>query len=217
MSEKAQNKFITSVEQQQKNKHRYNVYIDGEYSFAVHADVLIKYRLLKGREINPQELEEILIAEELNRAKQVALNYLSYRPRTVEELRNHLLGKGFEGDHCHEVTSQMQKLGYLNDREYAKQWIQERKNARPRGKYLLRQELLRRGIDKEIADDVIDQELTSDEAMQMIKTLVDKKYRNAHFSDFYELKMKMIPFLQRKGFSFELILAVLEKIKGEYL
>ena len=217
MSEKAQNKFITSVEQQQKNKHRYNVNIDGEYSFAVHADVLIKYRLLKGREINPQELEEILIAEELNRAKQVALNYLSYRPRTVEELRNHLLGKGFEGDHCQEVTSQMQKLGYLNDREYAKQWIQERKNARPRGKYLLRQELLRRGIDKEIADDVIDQELTSDEAMQMIKTLVDKKYRNARFSDFYELKMKMIPFLQRKGFSFELILAVLEKIKGEYL
>jgi regulatory protein len=217
VSEEVKNNFITSVEQQQKNKHRYNIYIDGEYSFAVHEDILIKYRLLKGREIELQELKEILASEELNRAKQAALNYLSYRPRTVEELRNQLLTKGFEVDVCSEITFQMQQQGYLDDEEYAKQWVRERKHSRPRGKYLLRQELVRRGIDKDIVDEVIDQELSPDEAIQMIKSLIDKKYRNVRFSDYHELKMKMIPFLQRKGFSFDLILSVLEKIKAKYL
>ena len=51
--------IITKVEKQKRGKHRYNIYLNEEYAFSVHEDILIKHRLNKGESLHPQEIERL--------------------------------------------------------------------------------------------------------------------------------------------------------------
>lgn len=84
---------VTMVEKQKKNQHRYNVYIDGSFSFSIHEDVMIKYRIFKGTEINREQMEEMLHEDEKQQAYAQALRYLGRKPRTGFEIRERLKQK----------------------------------------------------------------------------------------------------------------------------
>ncbi|WP_276912611.1 RecX family transcriptional regulator [Aneurinibacillus aneurinilyticus] len=208
--------MITRLERQKKNKHRINVYLNGEYAFAIHEDVLIKYRLSKGCELDEADMKELLEAEEKNRAVQYGLNYISHRPRTAEEVRKYLLAKGFPIFAAEEAVTGFIERKYIDDKEYARLWVEERLRLKPRGRHLLRQELQARGIypdDIEAALAGIEQ--GDEEAACLV--LARKKYAHQHFDSFQGMRNKVGPFLQRKGFSHDIIKKTLEKLKNDKL
>lgn len=209
--------IITSIEQQKKNRSRYNIYINHEFSFAVHEDILVKYRLMKGREIDPEEIKEVLIAEERNRAMQYALRFLSYRPRTATEVSEHLQRKGFLREDIDGIISYLQDKKYLDDQSYALQWVEERKRLKPRGRSLLRMELIQRGIDDHLADQALEDQLTGQEEREMIENWIHKKCSQKKFPNLYEMKKRIVPFLQRKGFPLDLILEVVHTVGEDFL
>lgn len=57
-------KEITRLERQKKHPHRINVFLNDEYGFAIHEDIIVKYRLLKGKKISEADIEELLLADE---------------------------------------------------------------------------------------------------------------------------------------------------------
>lgn len=205
---------ITRLERQKKNKHRINVYLDGEYAFAIHEDVLVKYRLNKGCKLDEADMKELLDAEEKNRAVQYTLRYISHRPRTVEEVRRYLLDTGFPASVADETVSGFIKRKYLDDRAYARQWVEERLRLKPRGRHLLRQELQARGIDGEDVEAALAQVEQEDEEAACL-SIARKKYRQKRFGSFQEMRNKIGPFLQRKGFPHEIIKKTLETLKNE--
>ncbi|MBP1931566.1 regulatory protein [Ammoniphilus resinae] len=207
---------ITSITVQKNNTKRYNIYVNGEYAFAVHEDILVKYQLLKGKELNPEEMREILAAEELNRAEQYALRYLSHRPRTAKEMFEYIIAKGFQTAQSDTTVKKLIDKGYINDEAFAEQWIEERMRLRPRGRYLLFQELTSRGIDEGIVEQKLSQILNQEDEIAMIEQLIQKKFRGHTFESEWEMKKKIIPFLQRKGFSLNHSLSAISKIKKEY-
>jgi len=207
---------ITSITLQKNNQKRYNIYVNGEYAFAVHEDILVKYQLLKGKELNPEEMREILAAEELNRAEQYALRYLGHRPRTEKEVFDYIVSKGFHAEQSQTIVGELKSKGYINDEAFAQQWIEERMRLRPRGRYLLMQELTNKGIDEGIALQKLAQILNQEDEIAMIVQLIQKKFRGHSFESEWEMKKKVIPFLQRKGFSLDHSLTAISKIKKEY-
>jgi regulatory protein len=213
----SEDKVITLIEQQKRNHQRYNIYINNDYSFAVHQDILVKYRLMKGMSIDREFVEEILLAEERNRAEQYALRYLGFRPRTKQEMITYLTAKGFDAKDCQDVVDQLLKRGYLNDELYAEQWISERKRLKPRGRYLLKQELLHKGIEEPVVEDVSARTLSDSEEKEMILLLIEKKFSNHKFANSYAMKKKIIPYLQRKGFPLDTILSVIYSIQRQYI
>lgn len=207
---------ITSIERQ-KNRPRYNIYINEEFAFAIHEDILIKFRLAKGKEMDPKDVTDILRAEEKHRAEQYALRYISFRPRTSHEVFEYLQKKGFEEDDCRVIISSCAEKGYINDQAYASMWIEERKRLKPRGRHLLRQELSQRGIKDEMVDEALAEQLSSEEEKQIIIQLIQKKYEGQFFSTLFDMKKKIIPYLQRKGFPLNVILSALHEVKDKYV
>lgn len=205
---------ITRLERQKRNKQRINVYINEEYAFALHEDVLIKYRLTKGAELNEADMRELLEAEERSRAEQYALRYIGHRPRTMEELRGYLHGKGFPDEVAVEIVARFVERKYLDDRLYAKQWIEERMRLKPRGRHLLQQELHHKGIDKRLIAEALN-ELDRDEEYEACLICARKKNARRTFVSHAEMRSKTGAFLQRKGFPLDTINRVLCDLSEE--
>ena len=147
---------ITRIERQEGRKGRYHLYIQGfDSPLSIHEDVLVRLRLSKGMEINLAEIEEILDLEEQTKVKQAALRYLSYRPRTEQELDRYLEQAGFEKHHREVVIAELSNLGYIDDRQFAAQWIKSRREIKGYGNLRLRQELQQKGIASEMIEELL--------------------------------------------------------------
>lgn len=83
---------ITKVERQKKSDHRYIIHF-GAYNMTVHEDVMIKYRMITGNSFMKADLEEIVVADERQRAYVEGLRYLERKPRTAMEMTRRLRQK----------------------------------------------------------------------------------------------------------------------------
>ncbi len=191
---------ITAVRQDGKNRHRYQVFVDGEFAFDVHEDILIAYNLLKGTIIEPGVADEILAAEERHRAYLAALRYLGIRPRTAHQLERYLTEKGFSPELVHDIRRQCQDEGYVDDYAFARQWVSERLYGKQRGTFALRLELAQKGISREIADAAVG-EIDPEEELAAARRFAVKRLRRLTGPVDAAKERKLLAALQRKGFS----------------
>jgi regulatory protein len=77
---------------------------------------------------------------------------LAIRPRTTHELRLRLVALGYPRELVDVTVDRLLALGYLDDEAYARAWVGGRDRSRPRGTAALRQELLRKGLGRELVD-----------------------------------------------------------------
>ena len=82
---------VTTLEIQKRNKELVNVYLDGEYAFAL--DIMAAAHLQKGQQLSDEEIAELQNQDEITRAIDRAVRFLSYRPRSVHEIRRNLADK----------------------------------------------------------------------------------------------------------------------------
>jgi regulatory protein len=88
---------------------------------------------------------------------EAAARFLEARPRSVAEVRRRLTSAGYRADLVEGAIARMGELGVLDDEAFARAWIESRDRARPRGERALREELRLKGIDREIADRLLDE------------------------------------------------------------
>ncbi len=206
---------ITRIEKPSPRTKRYNIYIDGEVLLSVHEDVLVKYRLQKGMKIDEKEIHALLEAEEYNKAKRVALHYLSYRPRTVQELKMHLARKGYESEKTERIINELKALGFLNDLEYAKAWVDERQRHKGFGKNRLRQELLKKGIASSIADEVLTN-MDEGEQRQLAISIAERRYSRIKSEPWQKVERRLGNYLVRQGYSMSIVYEVLHLFRTRY-
>lgn len=208
-------KTITKIEQQNNNKRRYNVYLDDEYAFSVHEDILVSNRLLKGKEIELVEMNNILAEDEKNKVWQKALKYLSFKPRTKEEVKQYLLKNGYKLDYIKEVLDKIEEHNLLNDHLYAELFVKQRIASNPKGKKLLAIELKNKGIDDSTVENSLeqfDEELEYKLALELIEK---RKYRFNNEDQAKSYK-KMASFLERRGFSYSTIKRILNNLRSDF-
>ena len=189
---------ITQVEQQKKNRSRYNLYLDGEYALSVHEDLLIQYRLLKGETVDKLQLEEILRADEKHRAYLDAIRFISVRARSEAEVRKKLVTRGYEPDLIAGVLRQLGEQGYLNDRDFAELWTKERITLQKKGRKWVEQELRQKGIEKKLVADAISK-IDPDEEKEQALAIASKRWKQMS-GDSADKKRKLYAFLARRGY-----------------
>ena len=86
---------------------------------------------------------------------EACLRFLEARARSAAEVRRRLLLHGYRADLVDGAIERLTELGMIDDSAFAKQWVESRDRARPRGERALRQELARKGIDRAIADETL--------------------------------------------------------------
>jgi len=203
-------KIITKIETQKKNPKRRSVFIDGKFAFGLDEEVLYKLGVKKGDSLTEQQIQKITKEERKKEAKDVALKILSFRRRTEKQVKDKLQKKGFDEKTIKATIDKLKEFDLINDLEFATAWVKDRLAFKPRGKKLLKQELWKKGIKKEMIEQVTE-ELCQDEDKSALELLekIKKRYKDLEPK---AAKRRMFNFLLRRGFSYEVARQVLAQI-----
>lgn len=196
---------ITDIKQQVKRQDRYSVYIDKKYSFSLSEGELLKAGLRIGQEFSEQELDELRQKAETDKAMMRAYDQLSRRARSEWEMRDYLKRKDYDNDLINLVVDRLKDRNYLDDREFARAWIENRRLLKKTSKRKLAQELKAKRVDDAIIDEALAQDETDEQAV--LRELIAKKRTQSRYQD----EQKLIAFLARQGFGYGDIKSALQE------
>ncbi|MEW6381658.1 MAG: RecX family transcriptional regulator [bacterium] len=154
--------------------------------------------------------------EDFQRARDLALNYLSCRPRSSKEVYERLRRKGCSDEVAHDVIEYLAERRYLDDRMFAEDWADFSINRKLSGRILLRQELRLKGIPAEIIDDVIRRAYDHPEGREreVALRLARKRIRSFRKGDREKLMRSLISLLARHGFPRSIIRETVLEVLG---
>jgi len=178
--------------------NKIHISIDDEYRATVDSDFWYSQTIRNGDEITDDELTALLDAVGFRRAYNRALDIISRRDHCKKELVQKLSQK-VEKHIAQDVADRVEELGLLNDESYATRLAQELVRRKGMSSFRIRQELISRGISREIADDVAGELDTDDK--ECIINLLNTKFVNRDLSDEKELR-RTINALMRLGYQY---------------
>lgn len=202
---------ITDIKPQ-KRKNRFNIYVDGRFSFGLDADTLVKSGLQINQEISQEEIEKLVKENEFVKVYDRVLKFFSYRPRSEKELRDWFKKKQIGEETQKLIYQKLKHLGYLDDEEFAKWWIEQRTTFRPSGTRLLALELRQKGVTREIIDQQLNNlAIKPFSEHDLAKKVAEKKLKTLKHYSCLEQKQKLASALARRGFSWETVKEVIDE------
>jgi regulatory protein len=199
---------ITKITTQQKNKDRFNIFMDygkgEEYAFSVDSDVLVRFHLKKGLDIDELSIQEIQYQDDIRKAYHLAVNYLARRMRSEKEIKDYLTQKEVEEPIINEILHKLASQKYINDEEYAFSYVRTQINTTDKGPDLITMELKERGITEAFIKQAIAEYLKEDQVEKAIK-ISEKLMKKSTKESQRIVKQKAEQLLLRKGYPFEVI------------
>lgn len=209
---------ITKITAQQKNKDRYNIFMDygkGEqYAFSVDEEVLIKHRLKKGMEMDELSLIEINYQDDIRKAYNLAVGYLAARIRSEKEIRDYLNKKDIEDPVINEVLHKLTEQKYINDLDFAIAYVRTQMNTNDKGVKVIQTELREKGIKNGFIETSLNEytlELQIEKAVKLCEKY-SKKYTNESKR---MLNEKLRSMLMRKGYTNDVIQIAVSELEQE--
>lgn len=203
---------ITAIKAQKRNRQRVSIYLDGEFAFGLSR--FVAAWLEPGRKLSQADIDRLQQEDTYEIAFQKALQFIQHRPRSIEETRRRLDKKGFGEEVVQSTLERLQEKHYLDDSEFARIWIENRNEFRPRSDRLLSYELRLKGL----ADKVIAQALEKHggdqtELAYQAGIKKAKQCRNEDRSVFFK---KVGGFLGRRGFHYEIVKPTVNRLWEEF-
>jgi regulatory protein len=205
---------ITALEPQTQHPERVNLYLDGSFSLAISAELMLKLDLHVGRELSAADLAELQDEQARLQAVERAINYLSFRPRSQAEVRRYLRKKATPPQIIEAVLERLQQLDYVDDRAFASFWQENRQQFSPRGSQAVRNELRMKGVDRDIINETVsdeqDEELARRAAHRKAQSLLQVPEM-----DYTTFRNRLGGFLVRRGFAYDVIARVVRTLWQE--
>jgi regulatory protein len=195
---------ITALDPQAHQPDRWNLALDGTFAFALDGAVVVREGLRVGLELSAEDVERLRAAAQEQDLYAAALRFLAPRPRSRVEVRRRLLRPRPKREPpsaaaVERVLERLERAGYLNDREFAAFWVENRERFSPRSARALGVELRQRGIARETADAATAPELDEERALAAGRA---RSYALRGL-DFQAFRERMGAFLVRRGFGYE--------------
>jgi len=205
MDEKPTAGQVTALKIQARNKNRVNVFLNGEYAFAL--DLSLALPLKIGQQLSALDIEELQTRDQNAKAYNSAVRLLAQRPRSQAEIEQRLQSKKHSSRAITYAIERLFSEGYLNDPEFARFWIEDRSRFRPRSARALRYELRQKGL----ANDVIDEALVELDEEALAWSAVENKLERWRLLDREQFKAKLIGHLARRGFGYQTAMTAFER------
>lgn len=135
---------VSLLQLQRRRSDRVNVHLDEEFAFSLALDLAAGLRL--GQALDEQAIRELKREDAYRIALDRGARYLQARPRSVAEVRQRLVEKECEPEAIERALERMMELGYLDDGEFARWWVGNRLEHKPRSRFALSSELRRCGV-----------------------------------------------------------------------
>ena len=189
---------ITDIRQGVKNPERVNVFINGKFGFSLDIAQAVDLKIKVGREITAEELGEYKKQSDFGKLYQRTLEWVLMRPRSEKEVRDYLCKKIYEKkieeeEYINLIVEKLCSKGYLDDTKFAEYYVENRFVKKGISRKRLRMELVKRGVDTEIIEQVLDGRNDEEEILKIIAK------KRAKYDD-----EKLIAYLCRQGFPYQL-------------
>ena len=215
---------ITDIALQKKNPKRVNVFLEGEFAFGISLDLRFEKKLEIGKNLTEKQIASLVEADQVERLLNKSLKFLSFRPRSEKEIRDHLLWKGKLKDidksdsekaeyekSIERVISKLKKIGQVDDKGFAKWWVEQRQSFKQIGVRAIKVELFQKGIDKDTVSELLDESDESKEVELAVKAS-SKKIQSYKKLEPQEFRIKMGQYLARRGFGWNTIKKVVDTL-----
>lgn len=156
---------------------RIYVFLDGEYALSVPESLWLDSGLSQREEISEEEFEALRDKTQRRLAYLDAVNYLSRRMHSENELRTKLKRKGYPQQAVDESIEKCLEAGYLNDSEYAARLALRLADEKHWGLARIKSELFARGLSREDVD-AATKELSERDFVPVIKQLIQTRYKS---------------------------------------
>lgn len=207
---------ITALETQKNDSDRVSIFLDEEFAFGVHQDIVVKHGLQVGSTLTPEEQQEIEWDEQYVQVKQRALDYLAHKPRTEAEVRRKLRKQDEPESVIEEVIDRLYELRYLDDESYARDYVRNRFASKKYGPVRIRQELIKRGVDRHLAEEAVVDLFDDKDTMAVAWEHAEKRWaRLADEDDLRRRRQKLYRYLRRRGFTSDTITPILDDLERE--
>jgi regulatory protein len=201
---------ITALKVQKRNRQRVNVYIDNRFAFGLAAIEAIQLKV--DQVLNDAEILRLKNKDQVESAHERALNFLSYRPRSIAEVHRYLSEKQFDTPTIDQIITRLSQAGLLDDEAFAHYWLENRDTFKPRASRALRYELGQKGIATVIIDDLLADYDENDAAYRAALPQAQKLARKHNIDTF---RSKLLAFLKRRGFSFDVAHDAVNRLLAE--
>lgn len=200
---------ITKIEAQLKTKGRYSVFVDDKFSFGISELGLIESGMSVGQELSKSELDNLKDQAKIDKVYSQVLSLIARRPRSQWEVEDYLIKKGLKKEPSSQILSKLSKKNFINDVDFAKRWVNNRRLLKNISRRKLRAELLQKRLRPEIVDQALSEDETDE--TQTIKAEIIKKRRVSRYRD----EPKLLAYLARQGYNYSDIKNALDLLKDE--
>lgn len=186
---------ITAIAEQQKDKNRVNVFIDGVYTLSLTLDQILTEKIKPGLQLESKDVERLKKLSSDGKLKQRMYEWLGLRPHSQKELRDYLHRKQVGPEQIELWVKEAQDYHLQDDTSFARWWVEQRRHKN-RSESFIRQELRQKGVDQAtIADVLTDNETKDNDAL---KQLIAKKRTQTRYAD----TKKLTDYLLRQGYRY---------------
>lgn len=206
----AEPRTVTAIEPQKRDPNRISVFLDGEFAFGLHQDVLLECGIARGDQLSEERIAAIQAMEERRRAKEKALRLLAVRSRSRKELSDRLRLAKFPAPAIEAALAEMERLGFIDDAGFAQAWGRNRTATRPTGLYMLRQELRQKGLTDEDVEKGLHAAFQEKSEAELARELASRRKKILATLPEEKAKKRLQDFLLRRGFAWELVHELIE-------
>ncbi|MBS9337762.1 recombination regulator RecX [Fructobacillus parabroussonetiae] len=198
----------------QKRAGRYNLELDGRFAFGISENVLAKFGLMKGRELDKEEIERIKAADLVDQGLKVALNYLSPAIRTKKQVADRLKSKDIKEGVIDQVIDYLVEQQLLDDATYARAYVNTKQVFSPKGPRAIAMELKKAGVAEPLIEAAMEE--YPEEAQLEVAVKLAEKIARTHKRDSTRIRQqKTAQSLAQKGFSFDIASRAVNEIDIE--
>ena len=194
-----------------KRNGQYEIQLDSGKDLCLYEEVILNFSLLLKKNIDEEELDEILLYNQEYDVYYFALKSLKNRFKSVKELRISLLKKEYPVESVESAIHKLLSQGYLDDRSFAKAYINTQMITTSKGPKKIEKELLEKGVSRDIIVDEL-AIFTKDEQIIKIEKIANRLVRSNRSRGGIVLRKKIIQDLHNMGYSGSIVEDVLSSI-----
>ena len=201
--------IVTTLEVKQGKKECVSLFLDDEFTLEI--PLIQAANLRRGQNLSDAEVQGLIDESVVVKAFDKAINLLSIRPRSIEEVRRRLARAGFADSVVAAAIDRLREQRYVDDLAFARFWIENREAFKPMSPRAIAHELYQKGVERDVYDALLEAIDVEDAAYRSSKKQI-WRYRGKMR---YEFKTRLTAMLRRRGFDFDTISRVVLRLECE--
>lgn len=194
---------ITKIERAKKNREKVNIFVNGEYSFSTYDQLLLKFDIFAGKDVDEKWIESVEKETQIFDSKRYLYRILSKKRYTENQIREKLFLRKVDREIIERLLEEFKVNGLIDDGEYIKDYLDYLKSQQKYSKKEIESKLFlkfKKGLDNVFVKESLD---SYDE-----KKVLENLLRREKLLD-----EKVVQKYYRKGFDFEDVRDIFNKIK----